>query len=33
MPEIIEVTFTQYYPGKDISQWGTQLDMTGEKNK
>ena len=33
MPEIIEVTFTQYYPGKDISQWGTQLDMTGEKKQ
>lgn len=33
MPEINEVTFTQYYPGKDISQWGAQLDITGEKKQ
>lgn len=30
IPEIDTVTFTQYYPGKDISQWGTQSDINGE---
>jgi putative ABC transport system permease protein len=33
MPEISEVTFTQYYPGKDISQWGAQLDVAGDKKQ
>jgi putative ABC transport system permease protein len=33
MPGISEVTFTQYYPGKDISQWGAQLDVDGEKRQ
>lgn len=30
IPGINKVTFTQYYPGKDISQWGTQLEINGE---
>jgi putative ABC transport system permease protein len=30
IPGISKVTFTQYYPGKDISQWGTQVDINGE---
>ena len=32
-PAISEVTFTQYYPGKDISEWGAQLDLYGEKKE
>lgn len=32
-PAISEVTFTQYYPGKDISEWGAQLDLYGEKKQ
>ncbi len=30
-PAISEISFTQYYPGKTISQWGNELDMNGEK--
>jgi putative ABC transport system permease protein len=30
MPETADVTFTQYYPGRDISQWGTKLETNGE---
>ena len=29
-PAISEVTFTQFYPGKDISKWGVQMDLNGE---
>jgi putative ABC transport system permease protein len=32
-PAVNEVSFTQYYPGKDISQWGVQLDLNGEKKQ
>ncbi|HUX58412.1 MAG TPA: ABC transporter permease [Bacteroidales bacterium] len=32
-PAINEVTFTQYFPGKDISQWGVQMDINGEKKQ
>ncbi len=32
-PGISEVSFTQYYPGKDISQWGAQLEQNGEKKQ
>jgi putative ABC transport system permease protein len=30
-PEINQISFTQYYPGKTISQWGSEFDMNGEK--
>jgi putative ABC transport system permease protein len=30
LPEISQVTFTQYFPGKVISQWGAPLEMDGE---
>jgi putative ABC transport system permease protein len=30
-PEISEISFTQFYPGKDISKWGVQMDLNGEK--
>ena len=30
IPGINEVAFTQYYPGKDISQWRTQIEINGE---
>ena len=30
-PAISEISFTQFYPGKDISKWGVQMDMNGEK--
>ena len=30
-PEISQISFTQYYPGKTISQWGNEIDMNGEK--
>lgn len=30
IPEIGKVAFTQYYPGKVISQWGPQIDINGE---
>jgi putative ABC transport system permease protein len=32
-PAVSEVSFTQYYPGKDISQWGTTMDINGEKRQ
>lgn len=33
MPGVKEVTFSQYYPGRDISQWGAQIDMNGITKK
>jgi putative ABC transport system permease protein len=30
-PAISQISFSQYYPGKTISQWGSELDMNGEK--
>jgi putative ABC transport system permease protein len=30
-PEINRISFTQYYPGKTISQWGNELEINGEK--
>ncbi len=33
MPEINEVTFTQYFPGRDISQWGAQMELNGVKKQ
>ncbi|MDO9341076.1 MAG: ABC transporter permease [Bacteroidales bacterium] len=30
---ISEVSFTQFYPGKDISQWGVQMELNGEKKQ
>jgi putative ABC transport system permease protein len=30
-PAVNEVSFTQYYPGKDLFQWGVQMDVNGEK--
>ena len=30
-PAIRQISFSQYYPGKTISQWGSELDMNGEK--
>ncbi|OFY60445.1 MAG: hypothetical protein A2Y71_05225 [Bacteroidetes bacterium RBG_13_42_15] len=32
-PAVNEVSFTQYYPGNDISQWGVQMDLNGEKKQ
>jgi putative ABC transport system permease protein len=32
-PAVNEVSFTQFYPGRDISQWGVQMDMNGEKKQ
>ena len=32
-PAVNEISFTQYYPGKDISQWGVELDLNGEKKQ
>ena len=32
-PAIRQISFSQYYPGKTISQWGSQLDMNGEKKE
>jgi putative ABC transport system permease protein len=32
-PSISEVSFTQFFPGKDISQWEAQLNLNGEKKK
>jgi putative ABC transport system permease protein len=32
-PAISEVSFTQFFPGKDISQWEAQLNLNGEKKK
>ncbi len=28
-----DVSFTQYYPGKDLSNWGVQMDLNGEKRQ
>ena len=33
MPAIKKVSFSQYYPGKIISYWGTQIDLKGEKKQ
>lgn len=30
---ITEITMTQYYPGKDISEWGVEMDFKGEKKQ
>jgi len=30
---VSEVSFTQFYPGKDISHWGSQMDLNGEKKQ
>jgi putative ABC transport system permease protein len=30
-PAISQISFSQYYPGKTISQWGSELVMNGEK--
>ena len=30
-PAIRQISFSQYYPGKTISQWGSELDLNGEK--
>ena len=32
-PAVNEVSFTQFYPGKDISEWGVGLDLNGEKKQ
>ena len=32
-PAISDVSFTQFYPGKDISQWRVQMDLNGEKKQ
>jgi putative ABC transport system permease protein len=32
-PYVKRISFTQYYPGKIISQWGAQLVMDGEKKQ
>jgi putative ABC transport system permease protein len=32
-PAIKQISFSQYYPGKTISQWGSQLDMNGDKKE
>jgi putative ABC transport system permease protein len=32
-PAVNNVSFTQFYPGKDISQWGVQMDLNGEKKE
>ncbi len=32
-PSIGNVTFTQYYPGKDLSQWWLEMDLNGEKKQ
>ncbi len=32
-PVVSEVSFTQFYPGKDISHWGSQMDLNGEKKQ
>jgi putative ABC transport system permease protein len=30
-PAISQISFSQYYPGITISQWGNELDLNGEK--
>jgi putative ABC transport system permease protein len=32
-PAISDISFTQYYPGKVISQWGVEMDLDGEKKQ
>ncbi|HVN59074.1 MAG TPA: ABC transporter permease [Bacteroidales bacterium] len=32
-PAVKKVSFSQYFPGKLISSWGTQLNQNGEKKK
>jgi putative ABC transport system permease protein len=32
-PVVNEVSFTQYYPGKDVSQWRVEMDLNGEKKQ
>jgi len=32
-PAVSGVSFTQFYPGNDISQWSVGLDLDGEKKK
>ena len=32
-PAVKKVSFSQYYPGKDISQWGVEVDLNGEKKQ
>ncbi|MFO7621107.1 MAG: ABC transporter permease [Bacteroidales bacterium] len=32
-PAVNNVSYTQFYPGKDISQWSVALDLDGEKKK
>lgn len=32
-PAISEISFTTYYPGKVISQWGVQMELDGEKKQ
>jgi putative ABC transport system permease protein len=32
-PNVRKVTFSQYYPGKTISEWGTNLTLNGEKKE
>lgn len=33
MPVVRQVSFSQYYPGKTISEWGTKLTLPGEKKE
>ena len=33
IPAIKKVSFSQFYPGKIISYWGTQIDLKGEKKQ
>jgi putative ABC transport system permease protein len=30
---ITEISMTQYYPGKDISEWGVEMELNGEKKQ
>jgi putative ABC transport system permease protein len=32
-PAVSGISFTQFYPGEDISQWGVQMDLNGEKKQ
>jgi len=32
-PVIREISFTQYYPGKVLSEWGVEMDLEGEKKQ
>jgi len=33
IPVISQISFSQYYPGKTISEWGTNLNLDGEKKE